>query len=195
MSWITKNWYIILIIAAILVWLVIDPSVEADNQVVIEHPKENVETLLKKEESVLIEYKIDIKGEVKSPGVYKVREDDRVEDAIQLAGGFTDNASRHTINLAERVYDEMVIYIPTIDEEGEEMQQEQAIENEDQKVKVNIASMEEIQTIPGIGEVKATAIIEYRETYGRFEKLEDLTKVSGIGQKTVEQMEEYVRIP
>lgn len=195
MSWITKNWYIILIIAAILVWLVIDPSVEADNQVVMEHPKENVETLQEKEESVLIEYKIDIKGEVKSPGVYMVREDDRVEDAIRLAGGFTDKASRHTINLAERVYDEMVIYVPTIDEEGEEMQQEQAIENEDQKVKVNIASMEEIQTIPGIGEVKATAIIEYRETYGRFEKLEDLTKVSGIGQKTVEKMEEYVRIP
>ncbi|QGH34992.1 hypothetical protein GI584_13500 [Gracilibacillus salitolerans] len=195
MSWIIKNWYLVLVVAAILLWLLIDPSREEPNEVADQIMEENNSEMLEEEELVPTEYKIDIKGEIKNPGVYQVTENDRVEDVIHLAGGFSSNADNQMINLAERVYDEMVIYVPAKGENAEEKQQVIDTGNDDQQVKVNIASIEEMQTIPGIGEVKANAIIEYRETYGRFEKLEDLTKVSGIGDKTVEKLEEYVRIP
>ncbi|MRI66367.1 competence protein ComEA [Gracilibacillus thailandensis] len=196
MSWIFKNWYLVLVVGAILLWLLIDPSMDEEDdltdQMLEEH---NAELQEEEDQSVATEYKIDLKGEIKRPGVYQVSENDRVEDVIQLAGGFTNKADKQMINLAERVYDEMVIYVPSKDENLEETQQALNTGSDDQKVKVNIASVEEMQTIPGIGEVKANAIVEYRDTYGRFEKLEDLTKVSGIGDKTVEKLEEYVRIP
>jgi competence protein ComEA len=196
MSWIFKNWYLVLVVGAILLWLLIDPSMDEEDdltdQMLEEH---NAELQEEEDQSVATEYIIDLKGEIKRPGVYQVSENDRVEDVIQLAGGFTNKADKQMINLAERVYDEMVIYVPSKDENLEETQQALNTGSDDQKVKVNIASVEEMQTIPGIGEVKANAIVEYRDTYGRFEKLEDLTKVSGIGDKTVEKLEEYVRIP
>ncbi|WP_208590148.1 helix-hairpin-helix domain-containing protein [Gracilibacillus suaedae] len=197
MSWIFKNWYLVLVVGAILLWLLIDPSIDEQDddltdQLMEEH---NAELQEEEEDSDATEYKIDLKGEIERPGVYQVTENDRVEDAIQLAGGFTNNADKQVINLAERVYDEMVIYVPAKGENADETEQVLDTGSDDQKVKVNIASVEEMQTIPGIGEVKANAIVEYRDTYGRFKKIEDLTKVSGIGDKTVERLEEYVRIP
>ncbi|SFL80868.1 competence protein ComEA [Gracilibacillus orientalis] len=194
MSWILKNWYLVLVIAAILLWLLIDPSIEEQNDAADQMMENNPE-LLEEEKTVPTEYKIDIKGEIENPGVYQVTENDRVEDAIQLAGGFNSKADKQMINLAERVYDEMVIHVPAKGENAEGTHQMKDMGSDDQKVKVNLASIEEMQTIPGIGEVKANAIMEYRETYGRFEKIEDLTKVSGIGEKTVEKLKEYVRIP
>ncbi|MGP4042380.1 helix-hairpin-helix domain-containing protein [Gracilibacillus sp. D59] len=195
MSWILKNWYIVLVVAAIIIWLIIDPSITEKKEVANQIVEENNLELPDDKEKVPTEYKIDIKGEIKSPGVYPVTENDRVEDAIQLAGGFTKEANKQSINLAERVYDEMVIYVPAKGETPEKTNVVQGVQDEDPKVKVNIASAEEMQAIPGIGEVKANAIIEYRETNGPYEKLEDLTKVSGIGDKTVERMKEYIRIP
>ncbi|WP_018931568.1 helix-hairpin-helix domain-containing protein [Gracilibacillus lacisalsi] len=196
MSWIFKNWYLVLVVGAVLLWLLIDPSIDEEDELTDQMKEEhNVELQEEEDQSGATEYKIDLKGEIKRPGVYQVSENDRVEDVIQLAGGFTNKADKQMINLAERVYDEMVIYVPSTDENLEKTQQVLDTGSDDQKIKVNIASVEEMQTIPGIGEVKANAIVEYRDTYGRFEKLEDLTKVSGIGDKTVEKLEEYVRIP
>ncbi|MDX8045925.1 helix-hairpin-helix domain-containing protein [Gracilibacillus sp. S3-1-1] len=193
MTWLIKNWYVVVIVGAIIIWLVVDPSVEKSDQTSVELDRmEEVEQETEEEIVIDATYKIDVKGEVKQPGVYQVSENDRVEDVIDLAGGFNEDADVEQINLAERVYDEMVIFIPGIGEEVEA----NLFENQDnQKVKVNTATVEEIQTIPGIGEVKANAIIEYRETNGRFKQMEDLTQVSGIGEKTVEKMEEYIQIP
>ncbi|WP_163581214.1 helix-hairpin-helix domain-containing protein [Gracilibacillus saliphilus] len=196
MSWIFKNWYLVLVVGAILLWLLIGPSINEEDDLTDQMLEEHSAELQEEEDqSVATEYKIDLKGEIKRPGVYQVSENDRVEDVIQLAGGFTNKADKQMINLAERVYDEMVIYVPTKGENPEETQEVPDTGSDDQKVKVNIATIEEMQTIPGIGEVKANAIVEYRDTYGSFEKMEDLTKVSGIGDKTVEKLEEYVRIP
>ncbi|GAE91121.1 late competence protein [Gracilibacillus boraciitolerans JCM 21714] len=135
-----------------------------------------------------------LKEQSKILGVYQVNESDRVKDVIETAGGFLENAEAEAINLAERIYDEMVIYVPTAGEDKANIELN-STSNDTNKIKINTATAEEIQTIPGIGEVKANEIVTYRETYGRFEKMEDLTNVSGIGEKTVEKIEAYVRIP
>src|SRR5690606_18069185 len=126
---------------------------------------------------------VDIKGAVKNPGVYELQVEDRVKNAIEQAGGFKDDADSEQINLAERVYDEMVIYIPSVNEKDVDSNVVSSGDNNG-KIRINLATIEELTTLPGIGEAKAAAIIAYREENGKFTKVEDLTKISGIGEKT-----------
>ncbi|WP_058307389.1 helix-hairpin-helix domain-containing protein [Gracilibacillus massiliensis] len=199
MTWLIKNWYILLLVIVLVIWILVEPSNDSeDNNIALlgEAGDENIESEVhdEVEEVEEITYMVDIKGAVEMPGVYVVSEVDRVQDAIEQAGGFLQDADVQRLNLAERVYDEMVIYVPTVGEveDGAGKIGSSAVDN---KIKINTATMEEIQTIPGIGEVKAAEIVKYRETYGRFEAIADLMNVSGIGEKTVEKMEEYVRVP
>ncbi|WP_165445039.1 helix-hairpin-helix domain-containing protein [Gracilibacillus phocaeensis] len=205
MSWLLKNWYIILIAVVIILWLIINPSAtEQSNQVSVD-PSAEVTTMEKevteeeKENEPVkeLELKIDIKGEVNKPGVYIAKPEDRVQDVILLADGFTSEANQLSINLAEKVYDEMVIYVPNQSEEEEVAISSSTPPTQETgpQVKLNMASLEELQTIPGIGEVKAQAILEYRETNGSFQKVEDLTNVSGIGEKTLEKIKAFVQVP
>ncbi|UCZ54466.1 helix-hairpin-helix domain-containing protein [Bacillus shivajii] len=146
------------------------------------------------DEVELEEIVVDVKGEVRSPGVYTIQYGERVYDVILLAGGFTDNANENVINLAEKCYDEMVIYVPSMEEELEGINHHLSGADDSSKVRINRASKEELTNLPGIGPAKAEAIITYREEHGPFEQVEDLSQVSGIGQRTVEQLREHVSI-
>ncbi|MEN8701062.1 helix-hairpin-helix domain-containing protein [Bacillus infantis] len=152
----------------------------------------------KEKESAPLVIKVDVKGSVRNPGLYEAAEGERVADLIQKAGGLTENADETRINFAQRVGDEMVIYVP---EEGEELsggiepaQTISADSGEDGMVNINSAGSEELQDIPGIGPSKAAAIIEYRETEGPFQSLEDLMQISGIGEKTFEKLKSYIKL-
>lgn len=156
-----------------------------------EEPSEEPMSVKAEEENQVI---VDVKGEVQQPGVYEMRQGDRVTDAISSAGGFRETADQNQVNLAGKLKDEMVIYVP---KEGEipsqpllPMQQEESAN----AVNINSASSEELQSLPGIGPAKAEAIITYRDEQGGFKKKEDLMNVSGIGEKSFEKIKEHVTI-
>ena len=137
---------------------------------------------------------VDIKGAVKNPGVYQMKVGDRVKDALEAAGGLTEEADSQKVNLAKRLEDQMVIVVPKVGEEAEEIpagatSKEEAKEG---KVNINTATVEELKTLKGVGEKKAEAIIEYRKKNGSFKTKEDLMKVRGIGKKLFESFEERI---
>lgn len=135
---------------------------------------------------------IDVKGEVKNPGVYEMNIEDRVHEVIERAGGFTKDADETAVNLAEKIYDEMIIYVPS---DGEEFVSDAYDMKHDKKININQATQEEIEQLDGIGPGKASAIIEYREEHGRFESVEDLLNVRGIGEKTLDGIEDDIHVP
>ena len=137
---------------------------------------------------------VDIKGAVKNPGVYRMKVGDRVKDALEAAGGLTEEADSQKVNLAKRLEDQMVIVVPKVGEEAEEISagvtsKEEAKEG---KVNINTATVEELKTLKGVGEKKAEAIIEYRKKNGSFQTKEDLMKVRGIGKKLFESFQERI---
>lgn len=140
---------------------------------------------------------VHIDGEVKNPGVYKMKIGDRVNDAIQAAGGLTENAEKSKINLATKLKDEMKIHIFKIGETNSDLSNESKDDNSDgnnsKLININTASKEELCKLTGIGENKAKLIIEYREKK-KFTKIEDITKVSGIGKKTFEKIKNDITI-
>ncbi|PAV28997.1 competence protein ComEA [Virgibacillus profundi] len=137
---------------------------------------------------------VDVKGEVIKPGVFEVDPNVRVNDVIQIAGGFTENADQSQVNLAQKVQDEMIIFIPKAGA-GEEVQGAVGISNSSGKVRINYATQEEIESITGIGPSKAQAILQYREEHGLFRTVEDLLEVSGIGEKTLEVLKGEIQVP
>lgn len=117
-------------------------------------------------------------GEVVSPGVYEMAADSRIWDVLLEAGGFTEDASLVSVNLAERVEDGMQITIPSLLEEEE--RKKEAEREAAGLVNLNTASKEELCTIPGIGESRAEAILEYRRARGGFSDVEEIMQVDGI---------------
>ena len=137
---------------------------------------------------------VDIKGAVKNPGVYQMKVGDRVKDALEAAGGLTAEADSQKVNLAKRLEDQMVIVVPKVGEEAEEIPAGET-RNEatkEGKVNINTATVEELKTLKGVGEKKAEAIIEYRKKNGSFQTKEDLMKVRGIGKKLFESFQERI---
>ena len=137
---------------------------------------------------------VDIKGAVKNPGVYQMKVGDRVKDALDAAGGLTAEADSQKVNLAKRLEDQMVIVVPKVGEEAEEISagvtsKEEAKEG---KVNINTATVEELKTLKGVGDKKAGAIIEYRKKNGSFKTKEDLMKVRGIGKKLFDSFQERI---
>mgnify|MGYP002655970985 CR=1 FL=1 len=137
---------------------------------------------------------VEVKGAVRKPGVYTFRSEDRIEEAIRRAGGFTRKADTIEINQAAKLEDSMMIYVR---EKGEADKQplsastvtsSSSRDEKSQGVNVNQADAAELQTINGIGPAKAEAIIAYREENGEFQQIEDLRKISGFGEKTVERL-------
>ena len=137
---------------------------------------------------------VDIKGEVANPGVYEISFDSRVNDVIQMAGGFTANADETQINLAQKIQDEMIIIVNKLGEEGQP-QGSSAGDSSGQKLRINYATQEEIETLNGIGPSKAQAIIQYREENGLFQTPEDLLQISGIGEKTLQNFLDQIQVP
>lgn len=152
-------------------------------------------------------------GEVQNPGVYYVKSTAIVNEVITLSGGFTASANQTAINLASPIIANEKIVIPKIGEEIDKLadsydnierpeaslqtrpdhkvNQKQALVNTS-GININVASQEQLMTLPGIGEVKAAAIIAYREEVGGFSSKEELKNVSGIGDKTYEKLESLI---
>ncbi|WP_049495756.1 helix-hairpin-helix domain-containing protein [Streptococcus sp. oral taxon 431] len=138
---------------------------------------------------------VDVKGAVKSPGIYDLPVGSRINDAVQKAGGLTDNADSKSINLAQRISDEALVYVPTKEEAtSQEAHSNASNTKENKKVNLNKASLEELKQVKGLGGKRAQDIIDHRETNGKFKSVDDLKKVSGIGAKTVEKLKEYVTV-
>ena len=139
---------------------------------------------------------VDVKGAVKSPGIYDLPVGSRVNDAVQKAGGLTEQADSKSINLAQKVSDEALVYVPT---KGEEANQQtnsgvSSSTSKDKKVNLNKASMEELKQVKGLGGKRAQDIIDHREANGKFKSVDELKKVSGIGAKTIEKLKDYVTV-
>ena len=137
---------------------------------------------------------VDIKGAVKNPGVYQMKVGDRVKDALEAAGGLTEEADSQKVNLAKRLEDQMVIVVPKVGEEAEEIPAGATSKEatKEGKVNINTATVEELKTLKGVGEKKAEAIIEYRKKNGSFQTKEDLMKVRGIGKKLFDSFQERI---
>ena len=140
---------------------------------------------------------VDVKGAVKSPGIYDLPLGSRVYDAVQKAGGLTEQADSKSLNLAQKVSDEALVYVPT---KGEEAASQQAASgttpstSKDKKVNLNKASLEELKQVKGLGGKRAQDIIDHREANGKFKSVDELKKVSGIGAKTIEKLKDYVTV-
>ena len=140
---------------------------------------------------------VDVKGAVKSPGIYDLPVGSRVHDAVQKAGGLTDEADSKSLNLAQKVSDEALVYVPTKGEEAVSQQTASgttASTSKDKKVNLNKASLEELKQVKGLGGKRAQDIIDHREANGKFKSVDELKKVSGIGAKTIEKLKDYVTV-
>ena len=140
---------------------------------------------------------VDVKGAVKSPGIYDLPVGSRVNDAVQKAGGLTEQADSKSLNLAQKVSDEVLLYVPT---KGEEAVNQQigsgtvSSTSKEKKVNLNKASLEELKQVKGLGGKRAQDIIDHRESNGKFKSVDELKKVSGIGAKTIEKLKDYVTV-
>lgn len=136
---------------------------------------------------------VDLKGFVKNPGVYKLEKGSRVFQVIAKAGGYIENADKNALNLSKKLYDQEVIYIPNDMEEYPLITE--VIEDESKGIiDINRASKSLLQTLPGVGPSTAQSIIDYRNEIGEFETIEDIMKVSGIGESTFEEIKESITI-
>ncbi|MBZ4666031.1 helix-hairpin-helix domain-containing protein [Mahella sp.] len=135
--------------------------------------------------------KVYVSGSVNKPGVYELSDGDRVEAAIQAAGGVSSDADMSGINLAQRLKDEDMIYVPKVGEAASSVISRNA-QQKDGKIDINSATIEELDKLPGIGPAKAQNIIDYREQNGPFKAIEDIQQVSGIGPATFEDIKDLI---
>ncbi|MEW5595492.1 helix-hairpin-helix domain-containing protein [Peribacillus frigoritolerans] len=147
--------------------------------------------------------KVDVKGAVKSPGIFTAQAGDRVIDLISSAGSFTEKADTDKVNFAQIIEDQMVIYVPEIGEEDKgNLENIQVGTSGDAVTKgtsgglvnLNTATQEDLQTLTGIGPSKADAILEYRQTVGKFKEVDELKQVTGIGDKTFERLRDSISV-
>ena len=146
---------------------------------------------------------VDIKGKVLRPGVYEFSCESRIQEVIKKAGGFTEDADETKINLAQKISDQMQMIVPNLHSKQEGGVTEGNSEKGNSSnstpsnskqgtVNINTATLEELQTIKGIGKKKAEAILQYRKEHGAFRTKEDLLQVKGIGKKALEAIESQV---
>ena len=137
---------------------------------------------------------VEVKGAVIHPGVYELTQGDRVLKAIELAGGYLPTSDSKGINHAQKVADEMVVYVPL---EGEVIVEQSPTNTSSEStglVNINQADASLLMTLPGIGPAKADAIIAHRDGQGLFKDPADLKNVTGIGQKTFEKLEVLISV-
>ena len=167
-------------------------TTSASQETVEETSSENPES-----ETILV----DVKGAVQSEGVYELPSTARVNDAVKAAGGFSDQADKKSVNLAQKLSDEAVVYVAS---QGENVSVVQSATsspatgdagNENtEKINLNTATVADLTTISGIGEKRANDILAYRDSQGGFSSVDDLNNVSGIGDKTLENIRPYVTV-
>jgi competence protein ComEA len=136
-----------------------------------------------------------ITGEVKTPGVYEMKDGDRVSDLVRSAGGFTEKADESSINLAQKLEDEAQIYVSSINESKAQISGIKSSVSGG-KLNINTATAEEMDSfLPGIGKTLAQNIIDYRNKNGRFKTIDELTKVDSIGNgKRFEKIKDLITV-
>lgn len=193
---------VIVIICIIVCWL-FDNKSEVKNYNYLEIENVNKDDVL---ENVTLNDNlifIHITGEVKNPGVFELKEGARIKDVIEAAGGMTELANEENVNLAYEVSDGQKIYIPSINDASEEKDiisisgGENVIVDGDvaannSKVNINTATQTELETLSGIGPSIAAKIIEYRKSNGRFDSIEEIKNVSGIGEAKYKNIEDEI---
>lgn len=140
---------------------------------------------------------VEIKGEVNNPDVYTLKEGSIIKDLIEIAGGLTSNADISNINRAKEIKNHELIVIRNINDiniEVESIEAEINQESDDGIISINDADLSKLKEIPGIGDVKANAIILYREENGGFKSIEEIKNVDGIGEKTFEKIRNSIKL-
>lgn len=137
---------------------------------------------------------VDVKGAVKHPGVFETTKDKRVKDLIEEAGGLLDDADTSTLNLSQKVKDQMVIYVLKHGEKPKQISDGGSSSSNTDVININTANKEQLMKISGVGKTKAEAIISYREKNGDFKKKEDITKVRGIGKATFDKIKDKIEV-
>ncbi|WP_305304130.1 helix-hairpin-helix domain-containing protein [Romboutsia ilealis] len=142
-----------------------------------------------------------ISGEVKNPGVVAIDAEKRLSDAVNELGGTTENADLNKVNLAMKLKDESHYIIPKIGDNSESHNKEtfeNNIENDlndkNNLININAASIQELDALPGVGEATANKIVNYREEKGKFNSIEEIKNVNGIGDKKYEELKTLISI-
>lgn len=193
--------YIVIILSILLIMCgIIYKNTVYDTQVVLSD--EEIDILEKKEEPVEEEIVTElitvyVCGSVKTPSNITLSKDARIEDAVRLAGGATEKADLNAINMAQKLSDADMIYVP---EKGETIESAEknttGVVSSKTKGKLNInkATIVELDGLPGIGPSIANKIIEYRKSKGEFKSIEELNNVSGIGDKKYDDIKGLITI-
>lgn len=158
------------------------------------HRKEPQETA-KTVSSASTDIYVHICGEVKKPGVYTFDREPRVIDVVKKAGGLTAKARQDCVNMAEVVTDGTQLVIAAKGERSKAGEKKQKTDESDSnKININLASKEDLMTLSGIGESKATQILSYRESNGKFSKIEDIMNISGIKEGVFNKIKDYITV-
>lgn len=151
---------------------------------------EEEQVVPEKEEQEMIY--VHVCGAVKNPGVYAMEAGSRIYEALELAGGMTQEAIDSSMNQAEVLRDGEQLYVMSEAEQCRINEESAMVQNG--KVNINQASKEELMTLPGIGEAKADLIIQYRETMGKFDSVEDIMEIEGIKEGVFRKIEERITV-
>lgn len=202
--------YIILMLIVLLIGLIIY-FIKMNDKQAYEDTLTFNETTNKTTSEVFEKNYIDIKGSVKNPGVYEFKKNDRVIDAINMAGGLLKNANTSNINLSQKLVSEMVIYVMNNSEikngskviscdtkckteviEVNNCVEEKKLETSKNKININTATVEDFTSLSGIGEAKAKSIVEYRNINGNFKSIDDIKNISGIGEALFNKIKDNI---
>ena len=138
---------------------------------------------------------VQVSGAVNKPGVYGLPPGSRVFQALELAGGMTEEAQEKSINQAQKLEDGQMVWVLTVEEAAvQKVQQSESRSEDDGKVNLNTATKEELQTLPGIGEAKALSILAWREEHGSFAQIEDIMKIEGIKEGVFSKIKDSVKV-
>lgn len=137
---------------------------------------------------------VEIKGEVKKPGVYELEKGSRIKDLVKISGGFTEDADTDKVILVKTLKDEDCIVVSKKGQNTSQPLNTVSSVSSSGKIDINTASLEELQKVPGIGPTTAQKIIDYREKNGDFKSIEDLKKVGRIGDKTITKFRDYIDV-
>lgn len=207
MEILNKKQKIIVVVLIIIMCIVIGYYIISKTEKYDYSDIEKISNIIEEDQEVddnIIENKIviHITGEVEEEGVIKLEKGARISDAIEEAGGTTEEADLSNVNLAYSLSDGQKVKIPNINEKDEEIivVEEKAGDNiiiegnksKEEKININKAAQTEIETLPGIGPSTALKIINYRNEHGKFKNIEDIKNVSGIGDSKFENIKEYI---
>ena len=181
---------IISLIIIVIIIKLIDTKFEKNNT-----KETGILNIITEEKSKETEEKIVIyiTGEVINEGVYELDIGSRIANAIEAAGGTKETANLRNVNLAYELEDGEKIYIPNINETENEILDTEKEEHKETEININKANIKELQELSGVGESTAESIIKYREENGKFNTIEEIMNVPGIGENKFENIKEKIK--